>query len=218
MGVSGDVGTARVPRGGLPVWDAPDAALAPSARADGGLAVRVIETDQGWSRVEFSNGWAGWVDGRRLVTGAARTTSPLPAIGAVAMVVGGLLPWMTAGTESASAWDVPLWTVLTHRSTTVELWMGYALLIPLVALVPYLTRRALPRMVPVALGTVGLASAIGTMLLIRILPPGTDPGYGLLVTFAGGALMTCEGLVTATWRRPVAGPRTPRPGPSGAAG
>jgi len=54
-----------VPAGGLPAWQAPDPAspqilLAPS------LPVQVVEVRGDWARVVASNGWTGWVDGRRL--------------------------------------------------------------------------------------------------------------------------------------------------------
>src|SRR4051812_12900121 len=54
-----------VPAGGLPTWANPDTP-APGAALDAGLEVEVTETRDDWARVVCSNGWAAWVDGRRL--------------------------------------------------------------------------------------------------------------------------------------------------------
>ena len=57
-----------VPPTGLPVWSTPDAAAAPVAELSAGLDVMVVEQHpNGWTRVLCSNGWSGWIDGRRLV-------------------------------------------------------------------------------------------------------------------------------------------------------
>lgn len=56
-----------VPAGGLRAWAAPH----PEAEVRGDLAagveVRVIQWRADWAQVDASNGWWGWVDGRRLV-------------------------------------------------------------------------------------------------------------------------------------------------------
>ena len=53
--------------GGQPVWDRPDAASQPVATVERGLEVAILdELSTGWARVRFSNGWEGWLDGRRL--------------------------------------------------------------------------------------------------------------------------------------------------------
>lgn len=55
-----------VPSGGLPAWRAPDPSLAPVVGLEPGLPLQVVETAGEWARVVASNGWTGWVDGRRL--------------------------------------------------------------------------------------------------------------------------------------------------------
>jgi hypothetical protein len=61
-----------LPPGGLPVWAAPDPTAAPVDHADAGLEVELIERrEDGWTRVSFSNGWTGWLDGRRLIANPA---------------------------------------------------------------------------------------------------------------------------------------------------
>lgn len=56
-----------VPEGGMSAWDEPDPAKDPVARLDARLRVRVAEQQaNGWAHIVCSNGWLGWVDGRRL--------------------------------------------------------------------------------------------------------------------------------------------------------
>ncbi|MCU1461419.1 MAG: hypothetical protein JWO37_1494 [Acidimicrobiales bacterium] len=57
--------THTVPDGGLVAYARPDGSQQP-VDVDGGLEVMVTETNGRWARVEFSNGWVGWVDGTRL--------------------------------------------------------------------------------------------------------------------------------------------------------
>ena len=58
---------ARVPAEGLPVWNQPNPSDQPAGQAGGGLEVEILEdVSSGWARVRFSNGWEGWLDGRRL--------------------------------------------------------------------------------------------------------------------------------------------------------
>jgi RsiW-degrading membrane proteinase PrsW (M82 family) len=58
--------THRVPPEGLPAWPVPDPA-GPSIPLGGGLELEVIQRVADWAQVRASNGWTGWVDGRRLV-------------------------------------------------------------------------------------------------------------------------------------------------------
>lgn len=54
-----------VPAEGLTAWVEPDP-KAQSVAIAGGLPVAVVERKGDWARVTASNGWSGWVDGRRL--------------------------------------------------------------------------------------------------------------------------------------------------------
>ena len=57
-----------VPASGLAAWLAPDGTGPPAANLAPGLQVAVLEwLPTGWARVQASNGWTGWVDGRQLV-------------------------------------------------------------------------------------------------------------------------------------------------------
>ncbi|MEU7299398.1 hypothetical protein AB0D42_28385 [Streptomyces sp. NPDC048304] len=55
-----------VPRHGMPAWEAPDPAR-PTVPLDPLLPVELVERRGDWGHVRCSNGWAAWVDGRRLV-------------------------------------------------------------------------------------------------------------------------------------------------------
>jgi hypothetical protein len=69
-----------IPPGGLPAWSAPDASQRPVAEAQAGLEVRILETTGDWAHVEFTNGWTAWLNGSRLMAGAAAARKrPLPA-------------------------------------------------------------------------------------------------------------------------------------------
>jgi hypothetical protein len=57
--------THTVPAEGLTAWVEPDL-KAESVAVAGGLPVAVAERKGDWARIVASNGWTGWVDGRRL--------------------------------------------------------------------------------------------------------------------------------------------------------
>ena len=82
--------TRAIPAGGLSVWTQPEPTLAPASHADGGLIVHTVESTTGWVRVEFDNGWMGWVDGRALVDPAAAAAAgpSVPAATGQSPVVG----------------------------------------------------------------------------------------------------------------------------------
>lgn len=70
--------THLVPEDGLPAWDVPDPSRAPVATIPGRLDVQLAERSGDWARVICSNGWAGWVDGRRLVDLSPTPPPPPP--------------------------------------------------------------------------------------------------------------------------------------------
>jgi hypothetical protein len=59
-------GTHVAPPGGLTTWSLPDPTSPPSQPIDAGVPVQVVERQGDWARVECSNGWTAWVDGRLL--------------------------------------------------------------------------------------------------------------------------------------------------------
>jgi SH3 domain-containing protein len=56
-----------VAEGGTPAWSAPDPSGAPVATLAAGTELEVRERRGDWANVAASNGWSGWVDGRRLL-------------------------------------------------------------------------------------------------------------------------------------------------------
>jgi hypothetical protein len=58
--------THLVPSGGLRAWASPDPEAPPVTELDAGVELQIIEQAGAWARVAASNGWTGWVDGRRL--------------------------------------------------------------------------------------------------------------------------------------------------------
>ncbi|HEV3226467.1 MAG TPA: SH3 domain-containing protein [Acidimicrobiales bacterium] len=82
----------RVPQEGLPAWSRPDAGAPVAAMLEPGLGMQVVEQQEsGWARVEFSNGWTAWVDGRRLVPVSAERFAPTsrraPLVTALVIIV-----------------------------------------------------------------------------------------------------------------------------------
>ena len=61
------VATHQVPPDGLSTWPSPDPALPEGPRLAPTLGVRVTERRGDWANIVCSNGWAAWVDARRLV-------------------------------------------------------------------------------------------------------------------------------------------------------
>jgi hypothetical protein len=59
--------THLVPAGGMQAWATPDPSRPPIAMLAERLDLRVIERAADWAHVVASNGWTGWVDGRRLI-------------------------------------------------------------------------------------------------------------------------------------------------------
>src|SRR5687767_6669478 len=156
-----------IPPGGVPVWAEPNPATQPTTRAEPGLQVQVLEYTTGWAKIAFHNGWVGWVDARAFEASSKPAITPLPAIGAALVVLGGFLPWLTAGGEDASAWDIPVGSLVDHASTAQDPKTGLLLLVVLVAGIPYLTRKPFPGIVNLLLAGVAAFAGLGTMLLIN---------------------------------------------------
>jgi hypothetical protein len=61
--------THRAPAQGLASWQIPDPA-GPQTLLAGNLDLEIVARVADWAQVRASNGWTGWVDGRRLVSKA----------------------------------------------------------------------------------------------------------------------------------------------------
>lgn len=234
---TGWVATHAVPAGGLDAWASPVATEAPVTHLAQGVELTVLESQpNGWASVAAANGWRGWVDGRRLVD--ARATAPTPAApgrgvaapfgitmppwwppevpvasaaGALLVLLGGFLPWLSFRVASASAWDINVGWLITGRTLGGGIKIGILLLSVLVVVVPALTKRELPAAVLPAVGLIAVAAALVT--LIRGLA-GTsvlgihvsyDPGIGLFVTLAGGVILALDWIRSAVLGMRAAG-------------
>jgi hypothetical protein len=156
--------------------------------------VQVLEYANGWAKIAFSNGWVGWADARALAPPSKPAITALPALGVALILGGSFLPWFTAVGVDGSAWDVPLPSLLDHASTSEDPKTGLALLVVVLACLPYLTRKPLPRVANLVLAAVAAGVVVGTMLFIDELEV-VDPGIGLVVTAAGAFLLGAECFV-----------------------
>ena len=173
----------------------------------------------GWAHVAGANGWRGWVDGRRLVKattsqstvdGPFGITMPawwppeipvVPAAGAVLVLLGSFLPWLTfGGLGSASAWDIGVIWLFTGSDTVGGLKIGFLLFAVLAVALPALTKRPLPEAVLPAIGLVAMGLALLTMVrgFVGDSAAGFDirynPGLGLFISLIGGAILAIDRL------------------------
>jgi hypothetical protein len=210
--------THRVPHGGLQAFDAPDPNRPVAAQLAPNLDVQLIRWWGEWAEIRCSNGWSAWVGGRQLAedrpaTRAAPSSgslearlrqlplpaglSPLAAVGAVLVVIGSFLPWISVdvlgSSVSSSAWDVPIWFVLTGDDAVSGFDTGLLLLLGFAAVVapPYVTRRPLDERIVLGVGLVTIGAAAMMFLRIVVLEdlPGVGVGFGAFVTLAGGVML-----------------------------
>ncbi|HEY8217148.1 MAG TPA: SH3 domain-containing protein [Acidimicrobiia bacterium] len=198
--------THHVPEGGMDWWSDPDPSQEPAGSMEANVPVAVLEDTTGWARVQASNGWEGWVDAGLLERGAAsrarmekaaRISIGLSLVGAALVIVGGFLPWYSAGGADASAWDIRLVALLTHEPTDVSLDAGPILLITALSALALLLRRPLPAWAALALAGVPLLLGVAGLTFYLDLPgSGTDLGIGVIATLAGAVVMLA-GLVVS---------------------
>src|SRR5882724_7659055 len=114
-------GEFTAPAEGLLAWTSPDASVAPAARVEARVEMRLLERRGDWGFVECTNGWRGWVDARGLrpvrrgspwnpaIATVGRYTITLgDVVPPVAIVLGALLPWVRGGIKSSTSFDIPL--------------------------------------------------------------------------------------------------------------
>jgi hypothetical protein len=196
-----------VPAGGIDWWSEPDPEREPDGTLDAFLAVEVPEETTGWAHVRASNGWEGWVDANLLVAGeateAVRAASPGPRMGkgarisiglsiagAALAIVGGFLPWYSAGGADVTAWDIRLIALLTKEPTDVSLEVGPVLLLAALSVIALVLRRPLPAWAAIALAGVPLVlGAAGLFFYLDLPGSSADLGIGVLATLAGALVM-----------------------------
>lgn len=132
------------------------------------------------------------------VVSSAKPARPLdlylPMGGAALVVLGSFLPWFSAGGFSVSAWDLRFVGLFTHEATDIALDTGPVLMLVLLAALPLLTRRPLPRWAVALLGGLALLCAV---LALALPDPKPDPAVGLFLTLLGGVVML--GSAVAGW-------------------
>ena len=203
--------THRVGPAPLDARDRPDLDHEVAGRLDPWLPVVEVGSWGEWVHVHCSNGWEAWVDGRQLLpytetidaapsgsvaSGSVSTGAPvgvvspielyLPMAGAALVVLGSFLAWFSAGGFSISAWDLQFVGLFTHEASDFDLDTGPVLLLVLIAAVPLLTRRPLPRWSVAALGALAVLCAVLAFLLPD---PKPDTAIGLYLTLLGGVVM-----------------------------
>jgi hypothetical protein len=142
-------------------WPRPDAGAPPGPRINGGLEVQVVETYGDWTKVEFSNGWSAWVDGRLLVGRGSRPaqsaiaqakpkgsfdlqammadrTKAFAVGGAALIALASILPWLRGG-GSSNSYKVSIQFLFDYKTTSnggIKVgWLLMALAIAIVAVI-----------------------------------------------------------------------------------
>jgi len=177
--------THTVPGGGMPAWVEPNPELAPAATLAARVELQVVDERGAWARVVGSNGWTGWVDGRRLrplgessagdgtapVAAAAASTRaplsirPLMAIGGAAMIVGSFLNWL----PWVKGWDVNLGFLWANASPDHPR-LGLLLTILGVAAIAAALAPRLPGFAPGAIAAAGvLVTGLFIFQVLRLL-------------------------------------------------
>jgi len=110
-------------------------------------------------------------------------------LGAVMVVAGSFLPWLSSGGRTVSAWGIPLRALLPSHADSTGLVIGPLLLVPVLVLVPYLIRRPLPFVFRAVLAAVATNLA-GLVLVLGVrADPTIWPNVGLLLVLIGGVLI-----------------------------
>jgi hypothetical protein len=217
--------THTVPGGGMDAWTDPDPSLSPVANLQARVELRVDEMRGAWARVTGSNGWTGWVDGRRLMAlGGGAPTGPaagpdqtgfsgfgvfkagsltvrlVPFLGGIALVVSIFLDWLQ-GTGLKSL-DWPL-AVLWRQGSPDHPRLGLILLVLglLAVLLSFVPR--VPTVLFVFLGTAAAACPIIYFIQaaassgVTVSDAFDAVGPGFWTAFAGGIITNIAGRMNA---------------------
>jgi len=173
----------RLPAGGLPAWDAPDPARQPVATIAAGLQVQLLEQrPDGWAQVLCDNGWAGWVDGRRLETLVTPAVPMAPAAPTVPTAPRAAAASPVTAAPSPAALRAPVQIAGVRVTTQL---VGGALIV-IATLLPWVSAAG------------GLATENGFGVPLNVLfDPETQSAGGLkigFVTIVLGALTVAAGL------------------------
>lgn len=211
LSTPGFVPTHRVQASGADARNRPDMSEPVAARLDPGLAVSVINTWGGWTKVKCENEWDAWVDTNEIVSStapgsaaAAGAAAPgrvtplalwLPIGGAAVAILGGFLDWFSPG--PAKAWDFGFIGLITHDGADLAkkgFSAGLVLLVCALAAIPLLTGRTLPRLWALAVAGVATNTSLMGVFLILDVGNGAKIGIGMIITLLGGAAMAAGAL------------------------
>jgi hypothetical protein len=109
-------------------------------------------------------------------------------LGAVLVIAGGLLPWLSTGKKTLSAWSIPV-LALVPGAPLAGPPIGAILLVAVLALLPYVIRRPLPVLVRLLLAGVAINAAVTILVGVVRAGPQVSLGLGVLLTLAGGVLL-----------------------------
>jgi hypothetical protein len=212
-----------VPGGGMNAWAEPDPSQSPTAALEARVELRLDEMRGAWAHVTGSNGWTGWVDGRRLTaieggTAVAAGTAPrgfgvvqagtlsirlFPLFGGITLLLSAFLPWESFGQLGLDVkpFDLPL-AVLWGKGTPSQPELGLALVILGVAAIVLAFLPRVPRWAVVTAGILGAACAVlffvqlGRAANWRMGDIFDILAVGFWIAFAGGILTTIGGRTT----------------------
>jgi hypothetical protein len=123
------------------------------------------------------------------------------AAGALLVLLGSVLPWWTYSVASSSAWDIPIFALVSGTNPPLSgLKIGLLLLAVLVVAVPALTKKRLPENLVPIIGVTVVALSVLTLArgLIGYSAGGFfgesrrvsfSPGFGLFISIVGGVLI-----------------------------
>ena len=132
----------------------------------------------------------------RSVSGALPATGALSILGAALVTVGSFLPLLSVdGLPSTSAWDVPAAFLVSDTPDPSGFKLGMLLLVAVLALLPLLTRRALPPLLLLLFAAPATNTAVRFLVLKARVEGYPSLGPGTLLVIAGGALL----LAQAAW-------------------
>ena len=120
----------------------------------------------------------------------ARVSIALSIAGAALAIVGGFLPWYSAGGADATAWDIRVVALFTKEPTDVSLQVGPILLLAALSLLALALRRPLPAWAALAVAGVPLVLGLAGLAFYSDLPgSSTSLGIGVIATLAGSLVM-----------------------------
>lgn len=211
MSTSVFLATHEVPAAGLPTWPTPDPSVAPGPSLAGNTSVQLLDLrSDGWAHVRCDNGWEAWVDGRLLVQASPPKTSsatgsaprPFTIAGAVAVLVGTFLPWVTVPGGSMTAWEMPTEFLLGRADDLSGPRVGLVLVVVLAALLsPLVSKVRLPWFATLSCSALVVEAVLLTLLRVRALTLDASVGVGAVLAVVGAALVAVDAGLVATSKK-----------------